>query len=113
MANIKVWKNEIDEVVILANDIEDNCDMVFTTKSDVFSMITTARNLDVTLPLVADCMIEMLEKLINQVSNYEATLVVESIDGLRSAECDELLKHEIYLASLNFGDDFLNMINDY
>ena len=92
MTNIKMWKNDIDEVVVLANDIEDNCNMAFTTKSDVFSMITTARKLDVILPWIADCMIEMLEKLINQVSNYEATLVVETIDGLRSAECNELLK---------------------
>lgn len=113
MASIRTWKDEIDEVVILANDIEDNCNMKFTTKSDVFSMMTTARGLEVALPLVADCMIEMLERLINQVSNYEATLVADTINGLRSVETDELLKHEIYLASINFGDEFLNMINDY
>ena len=107
MANIKLWNEEIDEVVVLANDIEEHCKMEFITNTDLFKMLTTQKNLDGVLMLVAECMVEILEKFLPEATSYEMNLVLETIDSLKLSTLDEL-KEYIYLASLNFSDLFLN-----
>lgn len=105
MANIKLWKEEIEEVIELVNDIEENCDCITISKKELFNSITDTRDITVNLSIVADCMIKLLKKYRPQATNYEISLITETINSL---DCDvyESLKTEIYLAVLNFGDIF-------